>query len=146
MDRAFELGAADYVVKPFTPTELVARIKAALRRRASPDRDAPSEPFVLGDLTIDYADRVVTVAGRQVQLSDTEYRMLFELSAAAGRALTHEQLLRMVWGPMYSSDPRLVRQYVKMLRRKLSDDAKSPSYIFTEKRVGYRMAKPAVAE
>ena len=145
MDRAFELGAADYVVKPFTPTELAARTRAALRRRESPVQTEPPEPFVLGDLIIDYAERAVTVAGRRVHLTATEYRLLFELSAAAGRVLTHEQLLRLVWGPLYSSDARIVRAYVKQLRQKLGDDARRPAYIFTEPQVGYRMAKPAMA-
>ena len=145
MDRAFELGAADYVVKPFTPTELVARIKAAVRRRASPVQHGFSEPFVMGDLTIDYSGRVVTVAGRRVKLTATEYRLLFELSSAAGRVLTHEQLLRLVWGTLHSGDTRIVRAYVKQLRQKLGDDARQPAYIFTEPRVGYRMANPATA-
>ena len=139
MDRAFELGAADYVVKPFTPTELAARIRAALRRRASPVQTEPPEPFVLGGLTIDYAERVVTVAGRRVQLTATEYKLLFELSAAAGRVLTYEQLLRRAWGPLYSTDVRIVHTYVKQLRGKLGDDARHPTYIFTEPRVGYHM-------
>ena len=145
MDRAFELGAADYVVKPFTPTELVARIKAAVRRRASPVQHGFSGPFVMGDLTIDYSGRVVTVAGRRVKLTATEYRLLFELSSAAGRVLTHEQLLRLVWGTLHSGDTRIVRAYVKQLRQKLGDDARRPAYIFTEPRVGYRMADPATA-
>ena len=145
IDRAFEIGAADYMVKPFTPTELVARIKAAIRRQPAPVQNESSEPFVLGDLTIGYAERVVTVAGRRVKLTATEYRLLFELSSAAGRVLTHEQLLRLVWGPLYSSDARIVRAYVKQLRQKLGDDASRPAYIFTEPRVGYRMAKPAMA-
>ena len=87
VERAFEMGAADYVVKPFSPTELVARIKAALRKRAEPQRAEPSEPFVLGDLAIDYAERRVTVAGRTVELTATEYNLLFELSTNAGRVL-----------------------------------------------------------
>ena len=141
MDRAFELGAADYVVKPFTPTELVARIKSAVRRRASPVQNEASEPFVLGDLTIDYTERVVTVADRRVQLTATEYSLLVELATAAGRVLTHEQLLRRVWGPQYSGDSQIVYTYIKQLRNKLEDDARRPSYLFTEPRVGYRMAK-----
>ena len=82
---ALQAGAADYVVKPFSPTELVARIQAALRRRLPPVRVEPAEPYVLGDLTIDYAERLVTVAGRPVQLTATEYALLFELSVHAGR-------------------------------------------------------------
>ncbi len=143
MDRGFELGAADYVVKPFTPTELVARIRAALRKRAAPGQTGQLEPFLLGDLAIDYAERFVTVAGRKVHLTATEYKLLFELSTAAERVLTHEQLLRKVWGPIYSGDAQIVYTYVKQLRNKLEDNARRPTYIFTEPRVGYRMAMPA---
>ncbi len=139
--RAFEMGAADFVVKPFSPTELVARIKAALRKRAALDRAEPSEPHVLGDLTINPLERSVSVAGRPVRLTATEYQVLFELSVNAGRVLTHDQLLRRVWGPANSGDARLVRAVVKRLRRKLGDDANSPTYVVTEPRVGYRMAK-----
>ena len=139
--RAFETGADDYIVKPFSPTELGARIEAVLRRRASSGRTAGLEPYALGDLTINYAERLVTVAGRPVQLTATEYKLLSDLSVNAGRVLTHDQLLKRVWGPHYAGDSRLVRSFVKKLRRKLRDDASNPRYIFTEPRVGYRMAK-----
>ena len=138
--RAFEAGADDYIVKPFSPTELAARIEAVLRRRAAPDRTKEREPYVLGDLTVNYAERRVTVAGRPVRLTATEYKLLFELSINAGRVLTHDQLLGRVWGRDYSGDSPLLRSFVKKLRRKLKDDANSPRYIFTEPRVGYRMA------
>ena len=139
--RALEAGADDYIVKPFSPTELVARIEAVLRRQAASDRTRAREPYLLGDLAINYAERRVTVAGRPVQLTATEYKLLFELSINAGRVLTHDQLLRRGWGPDYSDDSRLLRSFLKKLRRKLGDDASSPKYIFTEPRVGYRMAK-----
>ena len=139
--RAFDTGADDYIVKPFSPTELAARIEAVLRRRAVPDSGRTREPYALGDLTINYAERRVTVAGCPVQLTATEYKLLFELSINAGQVLTQDQLLRRAWGPDYSGDPRLLRSFVKKLRRKLKDDADSPRYIFTEPRVGYRMAK-----
>ena len=139
--RAFEAGADDYMVKPFSPTELAARIEAVLRRRAASDRSRTHEPYALGDLTINYAERRVTVAGCPVQLTATEYKLLFELSVNAGQVLTQDQLLRRIWGPDYSGDSRLLRSFVKKLRRKLNDDANSPRYIFTEPRVGYRMAK-----
>ena len=96
--RAFENGADDYVVKPFSPTELVARIKAALRKREAPEWAEPSEPYVFGDLTIDYAERRVTLAGRPVQLTAIEYGLLFELSANAGRVVPYDRLLQRVWG------------------------------------------------
>ena len=140
--RGLDMGAADYVVKPFSPTELVARIKAALRKGAASDRTEPREPYVLGNLTINYAERLVMVAGRSVHLSATEYKLLFELSVNAGRVLTHDQLLRRVWDQHNSEGSQLLRTYVTYLRSKLGDDAKSPTYIFTEPRVGYRMAKP----
>ena len=140
--RALQAGATDYVVKPFSPTELVARIQTALRRRNSPGWAEPSEPYVLGDLTINYSERRVYVAGRAVQLTDMEYRLLFELSANAGRVLTHEQLLQRVWGPGGPGHSGPVRTVVKNLRRKLGEDADNPRHVFTEPRVGYRMPKP----
>ena len=139
--RAFDMGAADYVVKPFSPTELAARIRAALRKRAAPELAQPSEPYVRGDLTVDYARRRVTVAGRPVELTDIEYRLLVELSVNAGRALTHEHLLQRVWGPDKGEDTGPVRNIVKRLRRKLGEDASNPAFIFAVPRVGYRMEK-----
>ena len=139
--RAFEKGADDYVVKPFSPTELVARIKAALRKREAPEWAEPSEPFVFGDLAIDYAERRVTLAGTAVQLTAIEYGLLFELSVNAGRVMTYDRLLRRVWGLRGSGDSRRVRTAAKQLRRKLGDDANNPTYILNEPRVGYRMAK-----
>ena len=136
--RAFDMGAVDYVVKPFSPTELAARIRAALRKRAASE---PSEPYVLGDLTIDYAERRVTLAGRPLPLIAMEYRLIAELSANAGRLLTYEHLLERVWGEKSSGDVRPMRTIVSKLRRKLGDDADNPTYIFTEPRVGYRMPK-----
>ena len=135
--RALDLGAADYIVKPFSPTELVARIRAALRREAG-----PSEPYRSGELAVDYEERRVTLAGRPVKLTATEFDLLSALSANGGRVLTHDYLLGKVWGSRKASDARGVRAIVKRLRRKLGDDADSPTYIFTEPRVGYRMPRP----
>ena len=137
--RAFELGAADYVVKPFSPTELVARISAALRRREVSQR---TEPYLLRDLVIDYVNQQVTVAGRRVQLTPTEYKLLYELAISTGRVVPHQQLLNRVWDGAPSGEPALLRTYIKSLRQKLGDDARNPSYILTEPRVGYRMATP----
>ena len=138
--RAFDMGASDYVVKPFSPTELAARIRAALRRRKAPIQQEP-KPYKSGDLTVNYAERLVTIAGRPVPLTTLEYGLLSELSVNAGYPLTHELLLRRVWGLRNSGDSGLVRTVVKNLRRKLGDDTSNPTYIFTEPRVGYRMAK-----
>ena len=137
--KAFDMGAEDYILKPFSTTELVARIRAALRRRAAPELAAPAEPYHLGELTIDYAERRVTVAGRPVDLTNIEYRMLAELSVNAGRVLTNFELLRRVWGEEKTSSSGPVRNIVNRLRRKLGDDAGDPTYIFNRPRVGYQM-------
>ena len=135
--RALEVGASDYLVKPFSPTELVARIRAALRRHAG-----PHGPYRAGDLSIDREERWVTLAGRPVELTATEYDLLSELAANAGRVVTHGDLLRRVWRSRNKGDTRVVHAFVKRLRRKLGDDASNPTYIFTEPRVGYRMPRP----
>lgn len=144
--RALELGAADYIVKPFSPIELVARIEAVLRKRAASGLDGGLGLYRCEELTINYAERGVTVAGRPVKLTATEYKLLYELSVHAGRVLTHDHLLQRVWGRNYSEDRRLIRTVVKSIRRKLGDSAQSPAYIFTEPRVGYRMARPEKPE
>ena len=130
---ALETGAADYIVKPFSPTELTARVRAALRGRAEP------EPFVSGDLAVHYERRQATVAGRPVRLTATEYELLRVLSLNAGRVTTHDTLLRQVWGRRETHDTELVRTFIKKLRRRLGDDAANPAYILTERGVGYRM-------
>ena len=135
--KAFDMGAADYVVKPFSQTELSARIRAALRRRAAAE---PSDPYVRGDLTVDYSDRRALLAGSPMHLTPTEYRVLAELSANAGRTLTYQRLMDRVWGRRArDGDVRPLRTIVGRLRRKLGDDAANPTYIFTEPRVGLRM-------
>ena len=133
--RALRAGAADYIVKPFSPTELTARIQAALRRTTAP------EEFVLGDLAIDYRSRRVTVADRVVHLTPGEYELLRVLSVRAGRVTTYGYLLHRRWNRA-TPDTRLVRAVVKRLRRKLGDDAARPKYVFTERGVGYRMPEP----
>ena len=134
--RAFESGAADYIVKPFSPTELIARVRAALRRHEEP------EPFVLGTLAIDYGRRRVTVGGDTVALTATEYELLRVLSLHAGRVMTYSTLLGRIWSGRSNADANLVRIFVRNLRRKLGDSAASPAWIFNERGVGYRMAKP----
>ena len=134
--KEIEAGAVDYIVKPFSPTELVARVGAAIRRREEP------EPFVVGDLAIDYAHRRVTVGGEAIDLTATEYELLRVLSLDAGRVVTFETLLRRVWAKPESAGVNLVRNFVRNLRRKLGESASSPAYLLNERGVGYRMAKP----
>ena len=136
MARALEIGAADYIVKPFSPTELTARVGAALRTRAEP------KPFVTGDLAIYYEQRRVTVAGRPVRLTVTEYELLRVLSLNAGLVTPYETLIRQVWTKRDKTDTGLVRSFVRRLRHKLGDDATRPAYLFAERGVGYRMAEP----
>ena len=134
--RALESGAIDYIAKPFSATELVARVRVALRRHREP------ESFVLGQLAIDYGQRRVTVGGETIHLTATEYELLRVLSLDAGRVVTFDTLLRRVWAKRENADANLVRIFVRNLRRKLGDSAASPVYLFNERAVGYRLAKP----
>ena len=137
--RAFEMGVSDYVVKPFSPTELLARVAAALRRRAQSQH---TEPYRLADLTVDYVTRDVTIAGRAASLTPTEYKLLEELCTNAGRTLSYQQLLDRVWDEGSNGDVQRVRTFIKHLRAKLGDDARNPTYILTVPGVGYRAAAP----
>ena len=137
--RALGAGAADYIVKPFSPTELTARVRAALRDRPG------SEPFELEELAIDYDRRRVTLAGRPVALTATEYEVLRVLSANAGRVSTYRSLLRQAWGRYDGHvNPKLVHALVRRLRQKLGEDGVRTVYILNERGVGYRM--PATPE
>ncbi len=134
--RALQSGAADYIVKPFSTTELVARVRAALQRHENP------EPFVLGEFAIDYHRRRATVGGDPVALTVTEYELLHVLALNAGRVVTYNTLLRRVWAGRNGANANLVRIVVRNLRRKLGDSAANPAWIFNERGVGYRMAAP----
>ncbi len=134
--RALEAGAADYIVKPFSPTELAARVGAALRRHADP------QPFVVGALAIDYDRRRVIVGGQEVELTPTEYDLLRVLSFNAGRVVTYETLLDQIWNKRKKDGWKVVRAFVKQLRAKLGDDAADPAWIFNVRGVGYRMPRP----
>ena len=134
--RALKAGAADYVVKPFSPTELTARVEAALRRVARP------EPFALGALAIHYEARRVTVGGAEVSLTATEYDLLRILSLNAGRVVTYDALTRQVWSGREAGNDDLVRNFIKKLRAKLGEDAADPAWIFNVRGVGYRMPSP----
>jgi DNA-binding response OmpR family regulator len=140
--QALKMGADDYITKPFSPSELLARIEASLRRRLLADQIEVRPSFVLHDLVISFAERRVIVGDQPASLSATEYKILYELASHAGMALTHDQILQRVWGPEYSGEAELVRSFIRNLRRKLNDNARNPRYILTEPQVGYRMPKP----
>ena len=138
--RALDMGASDYLVKPFSPTELAARIRVALRKDQDSSAGEPTVSFAVGELSIDYPRRRVTLEEAPVELTATEYAVLYQLAVHAPRVLTHGVLLQRVWGPDRVGESALLRDVVMRLRRKLGDDALDPRYIFTEPRVGYRMA------
>ena len=132
--RALEAGAADYVVKPYSPTELVARIRAALRRTPAP------EPFRLGALEVRFDERLATLDGEPLRLTAREYDLLRTLAARAGHVATYADLERRVWGAR--AGPQVVRAFVKKLRDKLGDDPADPAYILNVRGIGYRMPRP----
>ena len=136
--QGLELGADDYITKPFSPRELVSRIRAVLRRTKSFKEDEVDQIIVDDRLTIDFSRREVWVEGKKVDLRPTEYRLLYHLVQNAGWVNTHEQLLSKVWGFEYQDEPHYVRLYVNYLRKKLEEDPSNPIYILTERGVGYR--------
>jgi two-component system KDP operon response regulator KdpE len=136
--KGLELGADDYVTKPFGPKELVSRVKAALRRATMPGPVPKTEILVDNDLSIDFGRRKVIVRGREVHLRPTEYRLLYHLVSNAGHVLTHETLLRKVWGYDYRNEDQYLWLYVTYLRQKLEDNPKDPKYILGERGIGYR--------
>lgn len=136
--KGLELGADDYITKPFSPRELVSRIKAVLRRTKTFQEDQEDVIEVDDRLTIDFSRREVWVEGEKVDLRPTEYRLLYHLVKNAGWVNTHEQLLTKVWGFEYQDEPHYVRLYVNYLRKKLEEDPSDPQYILTERGVGYR--------
>jgi len=136
--RGLELGADDYITKPFSPREMVSRVKAVLRRT---DQGAASEDgFIEVDehLKIDFGRREVWLDGELIKLRPTEYRLLYHLVQNAGWVLTYDQILAKVWGYEYRDEPHYVRLYVNYLRQKLEKDPANPKYILTERGVGYR--------
>jgi two-component system KDP operon response regulator KdpE len=136
--KGLELGADDYIGKPFSHRELVSRIRAVLRRHYSTP-PAPQTTVVVDDrLTIDFARREVLVNGERVNLRPTEYRLLYHLVQNAGYVMSHEQLLTKVWGPEYRDETHYLRLYVTYLRQKIEEDPANPKYILTERGIGYR--------
>jgi len=136
--KGLELGADDYVTKPFSPRELVSRVKAVLRRGAAFEEDEEGVIDVDDRLRIDFGRREVWVDGKLIKLRPTEYRLLYHLVRNAGWVLTHDQILTKVWGYEYRDEPHYVRLYINYLRKKIEQDPADPKYILTERGVGYR--------
>jgi two-component system KDP operon response regulator KdpE len=135
---ALDEGADDYVTKPFSMPELLARVRVALRHRADPDRDADATVLDVGDLHVDLVRHRVTVEGRDVELTPKEFDFLALLARWPGRVLTHRTILQEVWGPEYGHETHYLRVYASQLRKKLQEDADHPRLV-TEPGVGYRL-------
>jgi two-component system, OmpR family, KDP operon response regulator KdpE len=138
--QALDAGADDYVVKPFGVEELLARIRAALRRAAP--GDAPPA-FVSDELSIDFEKRAVTVKGGPIKLTPKEFELLRQLVANTGKSQAHRRLLQAVWGPDYGEETEYLRVFINQLRKKIEPDPQHPRYIHTEPWVGYRFEPPA---
>ena len=141
--KGLELGADDYVTKPFNHLELLARIKAVLRRLDMPPPKSRAPSFRSGDLEMDFDAQEVRLRGEAIQLTPTEYKLLYHLVRNAGRTLPHGTLLAKVWGREYLDEVDYLRVYVRRLRDKLGDNPEKPLYIRTERGLGYRFLRPA---
>ena len=136
--KGLDLGADDYITKPFSPKELVSRLKAVLRRVEMPSPAPKTEIRVDDNLSIDFSRRKVVVRGQEVHLRPTEYRLLYHLVSNAGYIITHEMLLRKVWGYEYRDEDHYLWLYITYLRQKIEDNPKHPRYILGERGIGYR--------
>ena len=136
--RGLDLGADDYITKPFNPKELVLRIRAVLRRVEMPSPVPKTEIRVDDNLSIDFSRCKVIIKGKEVHLRPTEYRLLYHLVSNAGHVLTHETILRRVWGYEYRDEDHYLWLYITYLRKKIEDDPKHPKYILSERGIGYR--------
>jgi DNA-binding response OmpR family regulator len=140
--KGLNVGADDYVTKPFSAEELMARVQAVLRRVEFSEAQEPQPAFQAGDLRVDYAKRQVSVGGQEVRLTPTEYRLLCELIRHTGRVLVPDYLLEQVWGTGYEGQNRLLRQAIHRLRQKIEPDPRKPRYIHTRPGSGYEFSSP----
>jgi len=138
--RGFDVGADDYLTKPFSVEELLRRIKAVLRRTYQTGESPKSPTYTSGELMINFAQRRVFVGGKEVKLTATEYEVLYHLGSNAGKIITHEDLLTWVWGLEYRNELHYLRNYISSLRKKIEDDPANPKYILGKHGIGYQMA------
>ena len=141
--RGLELGADDYVTKPFNHLELMARVRAVLRRLDMPAPASRAPSFRSGDLEVDFARQEARLRGERLDLTPTEYKVLYHLVRNAGHVLQHATLLAKVWGREYVDETDYIRVYIRRLREKLGDNPENPHFIRTERRLGYRFIAPA---
>ncbi len=140
--RGLKLGADDYIRKPFSVHELLARVEAVLRRGAPSEEVITRPPFISGDFVMDFQQRRVSVGGKEVKIGPTEWRLLSQLVNNAGRVMLHADLLRKVWGPEYGGETEYLRVYISYLRNKIEENPSNPKYILTEHGVGYSFKRP----
>ncbi|MBV6468375.1 response regulator [Nitrospirales bacterium NOB] len=136
---ALDLGADDYVTKPFGINELLARMRTALRHAARPESEAASSVFTVGNIRVDLGRRQVFVSDSEIHLTPIEYKLLTTLIRYAGKVITHRQLLKEVWGPLHVEEGQYLRVYMRQLRQKIEPDPAQPRYLVTELGVGYRL-------
>ncbi len=137
--KALDNGADDYLTKPFSTAELLARIRVALRHASKVSGEAEASTFAIGDLKVDLANRKVLVKEQEIHLTPLEYKLLTTLVKHAGKVLTHRFLLNEVWGPLHSQETHYLRVFMASLRRKIEEDAAQPRFLITEQGVGYRL-------
>ena len=140
--HGFDVGADDYLTKPFAVSELLVRVQAVLRRAKWPEKVMARQDFQAGPIGIDFAQHKVAVDGEPVKLTPTEYRLLVYLVTNANRVIMHRELLRAVWGPEYGKETEYLRVYVRYLRQKLEPDPSKPRYILTQPGAGYMFHQP----
>lgn len=140
--KAFNLGADDYLTKPFGVGELLARVKAVLRRSRWTEAPTRQGHFILGDIVVDFERHEVTVRSEEIKLTPTEFSLLVYLMEHAGKVLPHQAILRNVWGPEYGEETEYLRVYIGHLRQKIEEEPSKPTYLLTERGIGYRFEPP----